>query len=76
MLATGSRCSVTSLRLIAQGVREGFTAVRALGGRVTPESRELAWDCRALLEKSGVEAPALKQLYAAVEAYALGVRKS
>jgi 2-dehydropantoate 2-reductase len=105
------------LRLMAQGVREGFTAVRALGGEVTPlplsvlfewlpevcatmywrryfraksgeyvfggharaaaqEIRELAWDCRTLLDRSGVEAPALKELYAAVDAYALGVSKS
>jgi hypothetical protein len=32
--------------------------------------RELANDCRTLLEKSGVEAPALRQLYRAIDAYA------
>jgi hypothetical protein len=34
------------------------------------EMRELADDCRTLLEKSGVEAPALRQLYCAIDAYA------
>jgi CRISPR/Cas system-associated endonuclease Cas1 len=34
------------------------------------EMRELANDCRTLLEKSGVEAPALRQLYRAIDAYA------
>ena len=33
------------------------------------EMRELANDCRTLLEKSGVEAPALRQLYRAIDAY-------
>jgi 2-dehydropantoate 2-reductase len=89
---------------MAKGVREGFVAVRALGGTVTPfplrvlfawmpqwfvvaywrrffasdmadyvfgrharsasrEMREIASDCLTLLDKSGVEAPALHQLY-------------
>jgi hypothetical protein len=34
------------------------------------EMRELANDCRILLEKSGVEAPALRQLYRAIDTYA------
>jgi 2-dehydropantoate 2-reductase len=34
------------------------------------EMREVASDCRALIEKSGVEAPALSQLYGAIDAYA------
>jgi 2-dehydropantoate 2-reductase len=34
------------------------------------EMRELANDCRALLEKSGIQAPALRQLYHAIDAYA------
>ena len=34
------------------------------------EMRELADDCRTLLEKSGVEAPALRQLYRAIDTYA------
>jgi 2-dehydropantoate 2-reductase len=34
------------------------------------EMRELANDCRTLLEKSGIEAPALGQLYRAIDAYA------
>jgi hypothetical protein len=34
------------------------------------EMRELANDCRTLLEKSGVEAPALRQLYRAIDTYA------
>jgi 2-dehydropantoate 2-reductase len=34
------------------------------------EMREVANDCRALLDKSGVEAPALQRLYGAVDAYA------
>jgi hypothetical protein len=33
------------------------------------EMRELANDCRALLQKSGIEAPALRQLYRAIDAY-------
>jgi hypothetical protein len=33
------------------------------------EMRELANDCRSLLEKSGIEAPALRQLYRAIDAY-------
>jgi 2-dehydropantoate 2-reductase len=96
--------------LMAKGVREGYSAVRALGLSVTPfalrvlftwlppafaiyywrrffaskmadyvfggharaasrEMRELANDCRSLLEKSGIEAPALRQLYRAIDAY-------
>jgi 2-dehydropantoate 2-reductase len=96
--------------LMAKGVREGYSAVRALGLSVAPfalrvlftwlppafavyywrrffsskmaeyvfgrharaasrEMRELANDCRSLLQKSGVEAPALRQLYRAIEAY-------
>ena len=34
------------------------------------EMRELADDCRTLLEKSGVQAPALRQLYRAIDTYA------
>jgi 2-dehydropantoate 2-reductase len=34
------------------------------------EMREVAGDCRTLLDKSGVEAPALRQLYHAIDAYA------
>jgi 2-dehydropantoate 2-reductase len=33
------------------------------------EMRELANDCRTLLENSGVEAPALRQLYRAIDTY-------
>ncbi len=33
------------------------------------EMRELANDCRSLLEKSRIEAPALRQLYSAIDAY-------
>jgi 2-dehydropantoate 2-reductase len=95
---------------MAKGVREGYSAVRALGLSVAPfalkvlftwlpptfaiyywrnffaskmadyvfgrharaasrEMRELANDCRSLLEKSRVEAPALRQLYSAIDAY-------
>jgi 2-dehydropantoate 2-reductase len=42
--------------------RHARTAVR--------EMREIAADCRSLLEKSGVEAPALQRLYRAIDAYA------
>ena len=35
----------------------------------SPEMRELANDCRTLLEKTDVEAPALRQLYSAINAY-------
>ena len=97
--------------LMVKGVREGYSAVRALGLSVEPfalrvlftwvplafaiyywrrffasemadyvfgrharaasrEMRELANDCRTLLGKSGVEAPALRQLYRAIDAYA------
>jgi 2-dehydropantoate 2-reductase len=96
--------------LMAKGVREGYSMVRALGLNVAPfalkvlftwlppafaiyywrrffaskmadyvfgrharsasrEMRELANDCRALLQKSGIEAPALRQLYRAIDAY-------
>jgi 2-dehydropantoate 2-reductase len=91
-------------------VREGYSAVRALGLSVAPfalkvlftwlpptfaiyywrnffaskmadyvfgrharaasqEMRELANDCRSLLEKSRIEAPALRELYRAIDAY-------
>ena len=100
-----------TVALMAKRVREGYSAVRALGLSVAPfalrvlftwlpppfaiyywrrffaskmadyvfgrharaasrEMRELANDCRTLLEKSGVEAPALRQLYRAIDAYA------
>jgi 2-dehydropantoate 2-reductase len=96
--------------LMAKGVREGYSAVRALGFSVEPfalrvlftwlppafavyywrrffasemaayvfgrharavsqEMRELANDCRFLLEESGIEAPALRRLYSAIDAY-------
>ena len=96
--------------LMAKGVREGYSAVRALGHSVEPfalrvlftwlpaafaiyywrrffasemadyvfgrharaasrEMRELANDCRSLLEKSRIEAPALRQLYGTIDAY-------
>jgi len=35
------------------------------------EAREIASDCLTLLEKTGVEAPALHQLYQAIDAYAM-----
>lgn len=35
------------------------------------EMHEVANDCRILMEKSGVQAPALRQLYGAVHAYAI-----
>ena len=35
------------------------------------EMREIASDCLTLLEKTGVEAPALHQLYQAIDAYAV-----
>lgn len=99
-----------TVALMAKGVREGYSAVRALGLGVEPfalkvlftwlpptfaihywrrffasnmadyvfgrharaasrEMRELANDCRSLLEKSRIEAPALRQLYRAIDAY-------
>jgi 2-dehydropantoate 2-reductase len=99
-----------TVALMAKGVREGYSAVRALGLSVAPfalkvlftwlpptfaiyywrnffaskmadyvfgrharaasrEMRELANDCRSLLEKSRVEAPALRQLYSAIDTY-------
>ncbi len=36
----------------------------------TREMRELANDCRALLEKTGVDAPALRELYRAIDGFA------
>ena len=101
-----------SLALMTQGVREGFAAVRAVGGTVTPfqlrvlfawmpqwfavaywrhffasdmadyvfgrharsasrEMREIASDCLTLLEQTGLEAPALRQLYQAIDIYAM-----
>ena len=94
---------------MVKGVREGYSAVRALGLSVAPfalrvlftwlpptfaiyywrhffaskmadyvfgrharaasrEMRELANDCRSLLEKSCIDAPALRQLYRAIDA--------
>ena len=35
------------------------------------QMREIASDCLTLLEKTGVEAPALHQLYQAIEIYAM-----
>jgi 2-dehydropantoate 2-reductase len=99
-----------TITLMAKGVREGYSAVRALGLSVQPfalrvlftwlpptfalyywrrffasemadyvfgrharaasrEMRELANDCRSLLAKSRIEAPALRQLYGAIDAY-------
>ena len=99
-----------TVALMAKGVREGYSMVRALGLSVEPfalrvlftwlppafavyywrrffatemadyvfglharaasqEMRELANDCRSLLEKSRIEAPALRQLYSAIDAY-------
>ena len=99
-----------TVALMTKGVREGYSAVRALGLSVEPfalrvlftwlppnirdlllvpllrlkngcqlfgcharaasrEMRELANDCRCLLEKSRIEAPALRQLYSAIDAY-------
>ncbi len=100
----------TVLRLMTNGVREGFAVVRALGLTVTPfslrvlftwlprrfamrywrrffaaemadyvfgrhartafnEIREIANDCRILMERSRVDVPALRQLYSAIDAY-------
>ncbi len=99
-----------TVALMAKGVREGYSAVRALGHSVEPfalrvlftwlppafaiyywrrffasemadyvfgrharaasrEMRELANDCRSLLEKSRIEAPALRGLYGAIDGY-------
>jgi len=99
-----------TMALMAKGVREGYSAVRALGLSVEPfalrvlftwlppafaiyywrrffasemadyvfgrharaasgEMRELANDCCSLLEKSRIDAPALRQLYRAIDAY-------
>jgi 2-dehydropantoate 2-reductase len=98
------------LRLMVDGVREGFQAVRALGYPLRPfslkvlftwmprfvtasywgrffstpmadyvfgrharsaavETQALAMDCRTLLDKSGIEAPSLLQLYGAIDHY-------
>ena len=114
-LAGGDSCRLSRntaiLALMTKGVREGFSAVRALGHSVSPfplrvlftwlppafaifywrrffaskladhvfgqharaasgEMRDVAGDCRILLEKSGVEAPALSELYRAIDARA------
>jgi 2-dehydropantoate 2-reductase len=99
-----------TVALMAKGVREGYSAVRALGHSVEPfalrvlftwlppavaiyywrrffasemadyvfgrharaasrEMSELANDCRSLLAKSRIEAPALRQLCSAIDAY-------
>ncbi len=99
------------LRLMVEGVREGFAAVQALGLTVVPlalralfiwapqslvvhywrrffaaemadyvfgrharaastEMREIANDCRILLERSRIGAPALNQLYRAIDTFA------
>ena len=99
------------LALMANGVREGFAAVRMLGLTVTPfalrvlfnwlpssfavwywrryfrtkladyvfgrhartasrEMREIANECRAILDNTGIKAPALHQLYRAIDEYA------
>jgi ketopantoate reductase len=99
------------LRLMADGVSEGFAVVHALGLPVAPfplkvlfcwlpkrfavgywhrffassmgdyvfgrhsrsasqEMRILGQDCKILIEKAGVKAPALNRLYDAIEAYA------
>jgi 2-dehydropantoate 2-reductase len=99
-----------TLQLMAQGVSEGFAAVRALGHTVTPfalrvlftwlpstfavhywrsffatemaeyvfgrharaafaEMRDVANDCRIMLEQAGGEAPALGRLYAEIDRY-------
>ena len=101
----------TLLALMTDGVREGFSAVRALGLTVTPlalrvlftwlpkpfavsywrnffraemadyvfgrharaasgEMRTIANDCRAILVKTGIPAPALHRLYRAIDDYA------
>jgi 2-dehydropantoate 2-reductase len=67
------------LVLMAKGVREGYSAVRALGLSVAPWppcSCRFTGDARTgerlslLIGKSGIEAPALRQLYSAIDAYA------
>jgi hypothetical protein len=48
------------------------TADRVFGRHARAASREmceLANDCRSLLEKSHIEAPALRQRYCAIDAY-------
>jgi 2-dehydropantoate 2-reductase len=101
----------TLLMLMTNGVREGFSAVRALGLTITPlalralftwlpksiamsywrkffraemadyvfgrharaasgEMRTIANDCRAILVKTGIPAPALHRLYGAIDHYA------
>jgi 2-dehydropantoate 2-reductase len=105
------------LRLMVDGVREGFQAVQALGYPLRPnslkvlfnwmprsvaasywgrffstpiadyvfghharsaagETQALANDCRTLLDKSGVEAPALVQLYRAIDQFVSAGGKS
>lgn len=100
-----------ALALMTRGVREGFSAMRALGLTVTPlplkavftwlppwfavaywrrflatetadwvfgrhartasrEMQVLAEHCRGMLDKAGVEAPALSQLYRAIDSFA------
>ena len=39
------------------------------GRAASREMRELANDCRSLLEKSRIEAPAVQQLYSAIDDY-------
>ena len=99
-----------TLELMMEGVREGFSAVRALGLTITPfplrvlftwlpksfvvsywrrffasemgdyvfgrharaaarEMRTVADDCRTILEKTGTEARALRELYGAIDEY-------
>jgi 2-dehydropantoate 2-reductase len=100
------------LALMTNGIREGFSTVRALGLTLEPlslrvlftwmpksfaisywrkffgadtadyvfgrharaasrEMREIANDCRAILVTTGIEAPALRRLYLAIDDYAL-----
>ena len=40
------------------------------------EMRELANDCRSLSEKSRIEAPALRQLYGAIDAYVANIKRA
>jgi len=67
-------CAVTYWRRFFQSknAEHVFGAhARAAAGEI----RDLAQDCRAVLKESGVEAPALRELYEAIDAYALGARK-
>jgi 2-dehydropantoate 2-reductase len=100
------------LKLMVDGVREGFQTVRALGRTITPfglrvlftwlppafalqywrwffaaeiadcvfgrharaaavEMRDVADDCRTMLKRTNVSAPALHRLYAAIDAYVI-----